>query len=133
MVLRRGGGAAGAVRLQVLEDLAVAVLGEQAQADDHPADQPQGQARAVALGVAGLPEDLLNDGQRDDTFEGADALVGGLLVQQGEQRMSRRSHESLLGRWGCEQTQLARRLSPRPCPPATYGDINVCRSVRYWA
>jgi hypothetical protein len=74
------GGGARAVRLQVLEDLAVAVLGEQPQADDHPGDQPEGQARAVAVGMPRLPEDLLNDRQGDDTFEGADALVGGPLL-----------------------------------------------------
>jgi hypothetical protein len=124
-------GAAGQEGLQALEEDAVTVFGEQAEADDEPDDQPEGQDRAVTGGAAGLCQDPLNGGRGDDTLQGGDALLGGLVLQQAKQRAS--GHESLLGRWLFEQHHFARRLSPCPCLIPTYDYINVCRSERYWA
>src|SRR5262249_26524572 len=123
------GGGAGRVGLQAFEQDAEAVGGQEPHADDEPDGQPQRQARAVARVAPGLGQGALNDAHGDDTLQGSDTLLGGLLLQRTNRQT--RGHESLLGGWWFEQTHFARRLSPCPCPTYTYAHINVCRSERY--
>jgi hypothetical protein len=74
-------GAAGPEALQPLEDLAVVVLGEEAQGDDEEDHEGMGQTTAASLGVSRLSEDLLNDSHGDDTFQSKKSFLARQLVQ----------------------------------------------------
>ena len=89
--------AAFAETLQVLEDLAVTVLGEQPQAEDEINHEPVRQAGAVTSVMAGFVQDFLHHCHGNDTFQSAEPLVGWQLLQFAKDGLPR--HEGLLCRW----------------------------------
>ena len=125
-----GGSLALAETLQPLEDLTVGVLAEEAQADGEEAHEPVGKARATAVGVTGLFEDLLNRLHRDDTFQSKESLRRRQAVE-GLQNVRRITHRGLPVVWWCRYPILTGGLDFVYALSFSYARV-ICRSVRYW-